>query len=116
MQQLTRLLRQLLAAKSGTRSDQLSTDQLRLFAQDLKAGLPALKLEIDSQDDDLAPLPDDSGNRDEEQSRRLRRRPSPGQRIEHDLTEKEKLCASCSQERPSTKRYASSANTFLRSC
>ena len=30
-----RLLRQLLAAKSGTRSEQISADQLRLFAQEL---------------------------------------------------------------------------------
>jgi len=30
-----RLLRQLLEAKSGTRSEQLSADQLRLFAQEL---------------------------------------------------------------------------------
>ena len=30
-----RLLAQLLAAKSGTRSEQLSADQLRLFAQEL---------------------------------------------------------------------------------
>ena len=34
-----RLLRQLLAAKSGTRSEQLSADQLRLFAQEL--GVPS---------------------------------------------------------------------------
>ena len=32
-----RLLRQLLEAKSGTRSEQLSADQLRLFAQELNA-------------------------------------------------------------------------------
>ena len=36
-----RLLAQLLAAKSGTRSEQLSADQLRLFAQELGAELPA---------------------------------------------------------------------------
>ena len=34
-----RLLAQLLAAKSGTRSEQLSADQLRLFAQELGAEL-----------------------------------------------------------------------------
>jgi hypothetical protein len=32
-----RLLRQLLVAKSGTHSEQLSADQLRLFAQELNA-------------------------------------------------------------------------------
>jgi hypothetical protein len=31
-----RLLRQLMEAKNGTRSEQLSADQLRLFAQDLQ--------------------------------------------------------------------------------
>ena len=32
-----RLLRQLMEAKSGTRSEQLSADQLRLFAQEFNA-------------------------------------------------------------------------------
>ncbi len=35
-----RLLGQLLAAKSGTRSEQLSADELRLFAQELGTELP----------------------------------------------------------------------------
>ena len=46
-----RLLRQLLAAKSGTRSEQLSADQLRLFAQELSAG-PCRSGETASQDND----------------------------------------------------------------
>jgi len=41
LDQTQRLLRQLLEAKSGTRSEQLSAYQLRLFAQELSAGLPA---------------------------------------------------------------------------
>ena len=46
-----RLLAQLLAAKSGTRSEQLSADQLRLFAQELGAELPqaATEAETDSK-------------------------------------------------------------------
>jgi hypothetical protein len=36
-----RLLTQLLAAKSGTRSEQLSADRLRLFAQELVDHYPA---------------------------------------------------------------------------
>jgi hypothetical protein len=50
-----RLLAQLLAAKSGTRSEQLSADQLRLFtqelAQELGAELPqaAMEAEKDSK-------------------------------------------------------------------
>ena len=35
-----RLLSQLLAAKGGTRSEQLSADQLRLFAQELAPRFP----------------------------------------------------------------------------
>jgi transposase len=93
-----RLLTQLLAAKSGTRSEQLSADQLRLFAQELGAELPAT--ENDSkQDDDLPP---GSGRGDEGQSRTRGRRPLPGhlkrERIEHDLREEEKHCASCNQD------------------
>jgi hypothetical protein len=55
LEKTQRLLGQLLAAKSATRSEQLSADQLRLFAQELSAGLPtaASEAEIDSQDDDL---------------------------------------------------------------
>jgi transposase len=99
-----RLLRQLLAAKSGTRSEQLSADQLRLFAQELSAGLPAAASEAEtaSQDDDLSPPPDGSGNRDEDEGRPRGRRPLPPhlkrERIEHDLREEEKHCASCSQD------------------
>ena len=40
-----RLLRQLLAAKSGTRSEQLSADQLRLFAQELNVPESAAEAE-----------------------------------------------------------------------
>jgi transposase len=96
-----RLLGQWLAAMSGTRSEQLSADQLRLFAQELSAGLPtaASEAEADSQDDDLSPPPDGSGNRKEEEGRPRGWRPLPPhlkrERIEHDLTEEEKHCAAC---------------------
>jgi hypothetical protein len=45
-----RLLRQLMAAKSGTRSEQLSADQLRLFAQELGADFPTTA-EADAPED-----------------------------------------------------------------
>ncbi len=111
-----RLLAQLLAAKSGTRSEQLSADQLRLFTQEL-AQAPGLaegatEAETDSkQDDDLPP---GSGSGDENQARVRGRRPLPAhlkrERIEHDLREEEKHCASCNQDlRPigeeSSERY-----------
>jgi len=55
-----RLLAQLLRAKSGTRSEQLSADQLRLFTQELAqefgAAEAATEAETDSkQDQDLPP-------------------------------------------------------------
>jgi hypothetical protein len=49
-----RLLSQLLAAKSGTHSEQLSADQLRLFVQELNA--PESEAATEAQkDDDLPP-------------------------------------------------------------
>ena len=93
-----RLLRQLLEAKSGTRNEQLSTDQLRLFAQELNA--PEAATETQKGDD----LPPDSRSEsgDGEESRPRGRRPLPShlkrERIEHDLAEEEKHCASCSEE------------------
>jgi transposase len=109
-----RLLSQLLAAKSGTRSEQWSADQLRLFAQELCAELPqaATEAEKDSKNDD--DLPPGSGSGDENQVRPRGRRSLPAhlkrERIEHDLTEEEKHCACCHQDlRPigeeSSERY-----------
>lgn len=112
-----RLLRQLLAAKSGTRSEQLSADQLRLFGQEISAGFPeaASKAEADPQNnDDEIPPGTGSSNRDEEEGRPRGRRSLPPhlkrERIEHDLTEEDKHCTSCSQDlRPigeeSSERY-----------
>jgi len=102
LDQTQRLLRQLLAAKSGTRSEQLSADQLRLFAQELSAELPAAaKAENSSPDDDLPPGSDSSSG-DEKEVRPRGRRALPShlkrERIEHDLTEEEKHCSSCSQD------------------
>src|SRR5277367_906913 len=97
-----RLLTQLLAAKSGTRSEQLSSDQLRLFAQELSAELSqaATEAEKDSKnDDDLRP---GSGSGDENQARPRGRRPLPShlkrERIEHDLRDEETHCARCKQD------------------
>src|ERR1700722_5006275 len=97
-----RLLTQLLAAKSGTRSEQLSGDQLRLFAQELGAELPEVAREAEKdfpQDDDLPP---GSGSGDQNQARPRGRRPLPAhlkrERIEHDLRDEEKPCACCNQD------------------
>jgi len=64
LDQTQRLLRQLMEGKSGTRSEQLSADQLRLFAQELSAGLPAATTaENSSEDDDVPPGSDSSERR-----------------------------------------------------
>jgi hypothetical protein len=89
-----RLLRQLLAAKNGTHSEQLSAHQLRLFTQELGTGPAAT--ETPKEEDD--PLPGaDSSSGEDNQSRPRGRRPLPPhlkrERIEHDLTEAEKHCA-----------------------
>jgi transposase len=93
-----RLLRQLMEARSGTRSEQLSADQLRLFAQELTTAEASAETE---QDDDLPPGVD-SGSEDRDAARPRGRRSLPShlkrERIEHDLTEEEKHCASCSQD------------------
>jgi transposase len=92
-----RLLRQLMEAKSGTRSEQLSADQLRLFAQELHTA----ETETEGRQDDDIP-PDTGTNEDQAESRPRGRRSLPShlkrERIEHDLTEEEKHCAGCSQD------------------
>ncbi len=93
-----RLLRQLMEAKNGTRSEQLSADQLRLFAQELNVAEAA----TETQKDDGDVPPSAGASEDKEESRPRGRRPLPPhlkrERIEHDLTEEEKHCASCSED------------------
>ena len=96
-----RLLSQLLAAKSGTHSEQLSADQLRLFVQELN--VPESKAATETQkDDDVPPGSSSNSSEDQDESRRRGRRTLPShlkrERIEHDLTEEEKHCAACSQD------------------
>lgn len=94
-----RLLRQLLAAKSGPRSEQLSADQLRLFAQELHASEAAAQPETNSKDNDSATGASSGEN---QASRPRGRRPLPPhlkrERIEHDLPDQEKHCAECNQD------------------
>ena len=93
-----RLLRQL-AAKSGTRSEQLSADQLRLFAQELNAGDAATETH---NENDLPPGSASGSSEEKDDSRPRGRRSLPShlkrERIEHDLTEEEKHCAGCHQD------------------
>jgi hypothetical protein len=120
-----RLLAQLLAAKSGTRSEQLSADQLRLFtqefAQELSAELPKAATEAEKDSKNGDDLPPGSGSGDENQARPRGRRPLPAhlkrERIEHDLREEEKHCASCNQDlRPMGEESSERYEYVPRSC
>ena len=95
-----RLLRQLLAAKSGTRSEQISADQLRLFAQEL--GISAAIEEKDKGGEHKNPdLPAATGSGGDEKKSRGRQalpRHLKRERIVHDLAESEKHCAACGQD------------------
>jgi transposase len=98
-----RLLRQLMEAKSGTRSEQLSAEQLRLFAQELNVAELAPPEALTKKDEDDLPPGSAPGNReDQEESRpRGRHRLPPHlkrERIEHDLTAEEKRCNSCNED------------------
>ena len=99
-----RLLQQLIAAKSGPRSEQLSEDQLRLFAQQLAAAGTEQKPEAEPQKSsgDKEPPPAAGGEQPEPPANKRGRRPLPShlkrQRIIHDLTEAERHCASCEQD------------------
>jgi transposase len=106
-----RLLRQLLAAKTGRKSEQLSPDQLALFAAE--AGIP-LKEASEESEDDKDPDSDPPAAGGAPKQRSHGRRPlAPHlkrQRIEHDLAESEKHCHACAQDlRPigeeSSERY-----------
>jgi hypothetical protein len=95
------LLRQLLAAKSGRPSEQITDEQLALFEAELKA--PGVNVE-DLAKGDTGIGPDDqnpTGAADSTSARARGRRPLPGHlkrdRIVHDLDEAEKHCSSCSQ-------------------
>ena len=98
------LLRQLLAARSGRRSEQITDEQLALFEAELKA--QGVNVEELSKDKDAGSNPDDSdppasaGRSNEANSRG--RRALPGhlkrERIVHDLEEAEKHCSICEQD------------------
>ena len=97
------LLRQLLAARSGRRSEQISEEQLALFEAELKA--QGVNVEELSKGTDSAKDPDDkdppvsAGSGDETNPRGRRALPAhlKRERIVHDLVEAEKHCASCSE-------------------
>jgi transposase len=98
------LLRQLLAARSGRRSEQITEEQLALFEADLKA--QGVDVEELSKGQDAGSDPDDQGpmasTGSSAAAKSHGRRALPGhlkrERIVHDLEEAEKHCARCAQE------------------
>jgi transposase len=97
------LLRQLLAARSGRRSEQISEEQLALFEAELKAqGVNVEELskgQAGGNDPDDKDPPVSTGSSAETNSRGRRALPAhlKRERIVHDLEEAEKHCAVCAQ-------------------
>jgi hypothetical protein len=95
------LLRQLLAARSGKRSEQITEEQLALFEADLKA--QGVNVEDLSKDGGSGPDDKDPpASADSSAGAKPRgRSPLPAhlkrERIVHDLAEAEKHCAACDQ-------------------
>jgi len=92
-----RLLRQLLQAKTGRKSEQLSREQLALFAAE--AGLT--QPEPEAPEDDSGQTPPASASGDGSSKQRGRKPLPPHlkrERVEHDLPETEKHCAQCDQD------------------
>ncbi len=93
-----RLLRQLLEAKTGRSSEQLSREQLALFAQEAGIELPNPPQPEESQDeDDDSPADASNNNTNAPRGRKPLAKHLKRERIEHDLAESEKHCADCGQ-------------------
>jgi transposase len=107
------LLRELLDAKRNRKSEQLSTDQLALFAaawQARQAEAEAPAAPDDSDDDDATPGAGESAPKKRTGGRQPLPRHLKRERIVHDLGEEEKHCSACQQDlRPigeeSSERY-----------
>jgi hypothetical protein len=112
------LRRQLLAAKSGRRSEQISEEQLALFEAKLKA--QGVNIEKLSKGNDTGPDDDDStSSRGNTETKPHGRRALPShlrrERILHDLAEAEKYCERCAQPcARSAKRRANATSTYGR--
>src|SRR5437763_1448021 len=101
LEKTQRLLQQLLMARSGSRSEQLSANQLRLFAQELGVAPmiePGQEREY-GKDANNDPPPSMSGRGDKKpRGRHPLPRHLKRERIVHDLTEAEKHCTGCDQD------------------
>ena len=109
-----RLLRQLLQAKTGRKSEQLSREQLALFAAE--AGLTLSEPKAPEDDSDEEPPASASGaNSPKPRGRRPLPQHLKRERIEHDLPETEKHCSNAIKACDvSAKKSANATNTFPR--
>lgn len=107
------LLRELLDARRNRKSEQLSSDQLALFAAAWQRQGESEPIEPDGSDDDdpkANPGADESASKKRTGGRQPLPRHLKRERIVHDLTEQEKHCSTCQQDlRPigeeSSERY-----------
>ena len=90
-----RLLRQLLTTKTGRKSEQLSREQLALFACELGLNVPEPE---ESDDSDEEPPSASASGSAKPHGRKALPRHLKRERIEHDLSETEKHCAHCDQD------------------
>lgn len=86
-----RLLRQLLEAKTGRKSEQLTREQLALFAAEAGLAIAPEAAQPDQDDSDDPPPSATGGNRP--RGRKALPRHLERERVEHDLAEVEKHCA-----------------------
>jgi transposase len=92
-----RLLRQLLQAKTGRKSEQLSREQLALFAAELGVSLPETE-ESDDPDDEPPTAGASASGSGKPRGRKPLPRHLKRERIEHDLLDQEKHCDACDQD------------------
>ncbi|MBV9443386.1 MAG: transposase [Acidobacteriaceae bacterium] len=98
LDQTNRLVQQLMAARSGTRSEQLSADQLRLFAQELGIAMPEESKPQEKPDEDSGDPPDAGASEGAKpRGRQALPKHLKRERIVHDLDEADKHCAGCDE-------------------
>jgi len=93
-----RLLRQLLQAKTGRKSEQLSREQLTLFAAEAGLALSPAEPEQDQDLDDEPPSSSAGASAGKPRGRKPLPRHLKRERVEHDLPESEKHCEECGQD------------------
>lgn len=96
------ILRELMDAKRGRKSEQLSEDQLSLFAAALQTLYPETADQKDSGEGGCEPEPEPEADTQGQRKRSGGRRPLPAQlkreRVVHDLAQQEKHCDHCGQD------------------